>query len=100
MDESAVRRKRGSFSSNNRGSVDRQSSIASRLSGQKSSSSKRKGRVTSVGLHIRPRAKNPRAEIRNPKSETPGRSHSDSDFGFRISFGFRPSDFGFPTWAA
>jgi hypothetical protein len=46
--------------------------------------------------------KNPKAEIRNPKearspkSEIGGRRMpSFSGFGIRISFGFRPSDFGF-----
>ena len=49
---------------------------------------------------------NPKSEIRNPKSREAGRSPNaeaqslgtvHSDFGFRASFGFRISDFGFPT---
>src|SRR5437870_5263340 len=38
--------------------------------------------------------RNPKAEG-NPKSEIRTRSLGFREFGFRISFGFRPSDFGF-----
>jgi hypothetical protein len=50
--------------------------------------------------------KNPKTEIRNPKenripnSESKrarGNDRAKSDFEVRISFGFRPSDFGFPV---
>ncbi len=38
----------------------------------------------------------PKTETRNPKSETVAlKDLGDSGFGFRISFGFRNSDFGF-----
>jgi hypothetical protein len=34
-------------------------------------------------------------EVRNPKSETGVWINSASGLGFRVAFGFRPSDFGF-----
>ena len=48
---------------------------------------------------------NPKSEIRRPKETRNPKSESEvhsarapSDFGLRISFGFRPSDFGFHRW--
>src|SRR5262245_5716722 len=41
--------------------------------------------------------KNPDARI--PRYR-PRLTETGSDFGFRISFGFRTSDFGFPLWGA
>jgi len=48
--------------------------------------------------------RNPKAEgskeVRNPKSEIASTARKVSPFGLRISFGFRPSDFGFRPRAA
>ena len=45
-----------------------------------------------------PKPRNPtslRSEIRSPEGRNPNQRPLSSAFGFRISFGFRPSDFGF-----